>query len=47
MCGVVVTPGMAFGSGGEGFFRVSLGVPVEAIHEAVRRLEAHGIRYSA
>jgi LL-diaminopimelate aminotransferase len=43
--GVVVTPGNAFGPGGEGFFRVSLIAEQPVIDEAVRRLRAAGIRF--
>jgi LL-diaminopimelate aminotransferase len=42
--GVVVTPGNAFGPGGEGFFRVSLIAEQPDIDEAARRLRAAGIR---
>lgn len=35
---VVVTPGVGFGPGGEGWFRVSLTAPDERIAEAARRL---------
>lgn len=35
---VSVTPGIAFGPGGEGFFRVSLTAPDERIDEACRRI---------
>lgn len=44
--GVVITPGIAFGSGGEGYFRVSLVSPVETLQAALERLKAKGIRYS-
>jgi LL-diaminopimelate aminotransferase len=37
---VSVTPGIAFGPGGEGFFRVSLTAPEERIDEACRRIRA-------
>jgi LL-diaminopimelate aminotransferase len=37
---ISVTPGVAFGPGGEGFFRVSLTVPTERIDEACRRIRA-------
>lgn len=43
--GVVVTPGNAFGPGGEGFFRVSLVAPPARLREAVERLRRAGIRY--
>ena len=43
--GVVVTPGNAFGPGGEGFFRVSLVADVHVLRDAVERLRAAGVRY--
>jgi LL-diaminopimelate aminotransferase len=36
---VVVSPGRAYGPGGEGYFRISLTVPDERLGEAVRRIE--------
>lgn len=41
--GVVVTPGSAFGSGGEGYFRVSLVVDTAVLDRAFERLRACGI----
>lgn len=38
--GVVVTPGVGFGPGGEGWFRISLTASDERIEAAARRLEA-------
>jgi len=35
---VVVTPGTGFGSGGEGWFRLSLTAPDERLAEAAERL---------
>lgn len=43
--GVVVSPGNAFGDGGEGFFRVSLVSPEENLQAAIERLRQKGIRY--
>jgi LL-diaminopimelate aminotransferase len=43
--GVVVTPGNAFGPGGEHFFRVSLIADEPVINEAVGRLRDAGIRF--
>jgi LL-diaminopimelate aminotransferase len=43
--GVVLTPGNAFGKGGEGYVRISLIADLERLGEALRRLEAAGIRY--
>jgi LL-diaminopimelate aminotransferase len=37
---VVVSPGGAYGPGGEGFFRISLTVPDERLTEAVERLRS-------
>ncbi|KAB2333295.1 aminotransferase class I/II-fold pyridoxal phosphate-dependent enzyme [Cytobacillus depressus] len=37
--GVIITPGNAFGSGGEGYFRVSLSVPTERLYEAIDRIK--------
>lgn len=45
IAGVVVTPGNAFGPGGEGFFRVSLVAEPDVLREAVHRLSQQGIRY--
>ena len=36
--GVVMTPGEAFGTGGEGYFRISLSVPDERLKEAAERI---------
>jgi LL-diaminopimelate aminotransferase len=43
--GVVVTPGNAFGPGGEGYVRVSLIADCERLGEALRRLKQANIRY--
>jgi LL-diaminopimelate aminotransferase len=37
--GVVVTPGLGYGKGGEGYVRLSITVPDERIDEAIRRLQ--------
>ena len=44
--GVVVAPGNAFGSGGEGFFRVSLVADEPKLGAAIARLRDAGVRYS-
>jgi LL-diaminopimelate aminotransferase len=44
--GVVVTPGNAFGPGGEGFFRVSLIADEDVLASAIERLRAAGVRYA-
>jgi len=43
--GVVVTPGNAFGSGGEGYVRISLIADCDRLGEALRRLKQAGITY--
>lgn len=43
--GVVVTPGNAFGDGGEGYVRVSLIAECDRLQEALDRLREVGIRY--
>jgi LL-diaminopimelate aminotransferase len=43
--GVVVTPGNAFGEGGEGYVRISLIAERDRLGEALRRLKQAGIRY--
>lgn len=43
--GVVVSPGNAFGPGGEGFFRVSLIADEPVFDAAIERLRKAGIRY--
>lgn len=43
--GVVVTPGNAFGPGGEGYVRVSLIAECDRLAEALRRLKQANIRY--
>jgi LL-diaminopimelate aminotransferase len=44
--GVVVTPGNAFGPGGEGYFRVSLVASPNVICEAIARLRTSGVRFA-
>jgi LL-diaminopimelate aminotransferase len=43
--GVVVTPGNAFGEGGEGYVRISLIAECDRLQEALNRWEKAGIRY--
>lgn len=43
--GVVLTPGSAFGEGGEGYVRLSLIADCDRLEEACNRLEKAGIRY--
>jgi LL-diaminopimelate aminotransferase len=45
--GVVVTPGNAFGPGGEGFFRVSLVGEPAVLREAIERMRQAGVRFGA
>jgi LL-diaminopimelate aminotransferase len=45
--GVVVTPGNAFGPGGEGFFRVSLVGEPAVLRDAIDRISNAGIRFDA
>ncbi|ACK72393.1 aminotransferase class I and II [Gloeothece citriformis PCC 7424] len=45
--GIVVTPGNAFGEGGEGYVRVSLIAEIDRLKEALRRLKQAGIRYQS
>jgi LL-diaminopimelate aminotransferase len=37
--GIIITPGTAFGQNGEGYFRISLSVPIERLHEASIRMK--------
>ncbi|MEL7503497.1 MAG: aspartate aminotransferase [Cyanobacteria bacterium J06554_6] len=43
--GVVVTPGSAFGEGGEGYVRISLIAECDRLGEALQRMDAANIRY--
>lgn len=43
--GVVVTPGNAFGAGGEGYVRISLIADCDRLGEALRRFKQAGITY--
>lgn len=45
--GVVVTPGNAFGAGGEGYVRISLIAECDRLGEALRRFKQAGITYSS
>jgi LL-diaminopimelate aminotransferase len=44
--GVVVTPGNAFGDGGEGYVRISLIADCDRLGEVIRRFEQAGIFYN-
>ena len=41
--GVIVTPGSAFGSNGEGYVRMALVVDVPTVEEIIRVLDESGI----
>lgn len=45
--GVVVTPGNAFGTGGEGYVRISLIADCDRLAEALRRFKQAGISYKS
>ncbi|MFB2770474.1 aspartate aminotransferase [Pelatocladus sp. BLCC-F211] len=45
--GVVVTPGNAFGSGGEGYVRISLIADCDRLGEVLQRFQQANIRYQA
>ncbi|MDI7245966.1 MAG: LL-diaminopimelate aminotransferase [Bacillota bacterium] len=44
--GVFVTPGIGYGPGGEGYFRISVTIDDARLEEALSRLEAAGVRFS-
>lgn len=37
--GIIVTPGVAFGKNGEGYFRIALSVTMKRLHEVIERLK--------
>jgi LL-diaminopimelate aminotransferase len=45
--GVVLTPGNAFGTGGEGYVRMSLIADCDRLGEAIQRLKTAGITYDS
>ena len=45
--GVVVTPGHAFGQGGNGFFRISLVADEAVLQQAVDRIRQAGITFTS
>jgi LL-diaminopimelate aminotransferase len=45
--GVVVTPGNAFGAGGEGYVRISLIAECDRLQQALNRFRQAGIRYQS
>lgn len=44
--GVFVTPGIGYGSAGEGYFRISVTINDARLDEAISRLEEAGVRFS-
>ncbi|MDD9897644.1 MAG: LL-diaminopimelate aminotransferase [Candidatus Melainabacteria bacterium] len=44
-CGIVVSPGNAFGDSGEGFFRIAMTTDVPRIQEAFKRMAEKGIKF--
>lgn len=44
-CGIVVSPGNAFGEYGEGFFRIAMTCEVPRIQEAFKRMAEKGIKF--
>ncbi len=44
-CGIVVSPGNAFGASGEGYFRIAMTNDVPRVKEAFARMKAKGVRY--
>jgi LL-diaminopimelate aminotransferase len=44
--GVVLTPGNAFGKGGEGYVRMSLIADLDRLGQAIDRLKNAGISYT-
>ena len=46
-CGIVATPGVGFGTNGEGYFRLSITADTETVGEAGRRIEALRPRIAA
>lgn len=46
-CGIVVSPGNAFGNVGEGFFRIAMTSEVSRIEEAFKRMKEKKIRFDS
>ena len=44
-CGIVCSPGNAFGDSGEGFFRMALTTDVDRVEEAFKRMQEQGIKF--
>lgn len=44
-CGIVISPGNAFGEYGEGFFRIAMTTDVPRIKEAFNRMREKGVKY--
>lgn len=45
-CGIVVSPGNAFGDSGEGFFRIAMTTDVDRVKLAFERMKEEGISFS-
>ncbi|NBV83482.1 aminotransferase class I/II-fold pyridoxal phosphate-dependent enzyme [bacterium] len=45
--GILVVPGNGYGKYGEGYFRISITTSDDRLREAIERLTAHNVRYSA
>lgn len=43
--GVLITPGLGFGEGGEGYIRIALTVEVDVCRQVVERLEKAGLKF--
>ena len=43
--GIVIVPGTAFGTYGEGYFRISYVCSDEKLQEVIDRMKADGFRY--
>jgi len=44
-CGIVVSPGNAFGDSGEGYFRIAMTNDLSRVREAFARMKAKGIKF--
>ncbi len=45
-CGIIVPPGVGYGSSGEGYFRIALTVEDHRIEEAITRMDQAGIHFT-
>jgi len=46
-CGIIVAPGVGYGTYGEGYFRIALTVEDHRIEQAIQRMADAGLRYDA